>query len=171
MSEIHVTGLAALQKVLDELPQKLAKNVLRGGLRAGANVIQKQAKANIHSVSGQRAKSIKVSTNTKGGMVMAKVVAGRGLGVKGKKPGNLPLWLEYGTAPHIIRAKKGGGLALPDGSVVTEVMHPGQGPKPFLRPALDTQAGAAVVAAGNYIKNRLATKHGLDTADIEIGEA
>jgi HK97 gp10 family phage protein len=170
MAEIHIKGLADLQKMLDTLPVKLEKNIMRGALRAGANVIQKQAKANIHSVSGELAKSIKVSTNSKGGTVTAKVVAGKGLGVKGKEPGNLPLWLEYGTAPHIIRARKGGGLALPDGGVVSEVMHPGQGPKPFLRPALDTQAGAAVVAAAEYMRERLQSKHGLDTAGIEIEE-
>jgi HK97 gp10 family phage protein len=168
---VHIKGLDALQKMLDTLPGKLQKNVMRGALRAGARVVQKQAKANIHSVSGELARSIKVSTNSKGGTVMAKVAAGKGLGVKGKKPGNLPLWLEYGTAPHIIRAKKGGGLALPDGSVVTEVMHPGAAPHPFMRPALDTQAGAAVVAAAEYMKARLSEKHGLDTAHIEIEEA
>jgi hypothetical protein len=37
-----------------------------------------------------------------------------------------------------------------------------------MRPALDGQSSAAVVAAGEYIKKRLATKHGLDTADINI---
>jgi len=169
MSEIHIRGLAELNKFLEQLAPKLQKNVMRGALRAGARVIQKQAKANIHSVSGQLAKSIKVSTNTKGGIVTAKVVAGKGLGVKGKEPGNLPLWLEYGTAAHIIRAAKGGGLSLPDGSVVSEVMHPGQGPKPFMRPAFDTQAGAAVVATAEYMKARLATKERLDTSGIEIG--
>ena len=36
---VHVKGLDALQKLLDTLPVKLEKNVMRGGLRAGMNVI------------------------------------------------------------------------------------------------------------------------------------
>lgn len=41
---ITITGLAELEKRLKELPDKLAKNVLRGAVRAGAVVIQKEAK-------------------------------------------------------------------------------------------------------------------------------
>jgi hypothetical protein len=37
-----------------------------------------------------------------------------------------------------------------------------------MRPALDQQAQAAVIATAEYMKNRLATKEGLDTADIVI---
>jgi hypothetical protein len=37
-----------------------------------------------------------------------------------------------------------------------------------MRPALDAQASAAVVAAAEYMKDRLATKHGLDTSDVVI---
>ena len=37
-----------------------------------------------------------------------------------------------------------------------------------MRPALDSQATRAVVAAGEYIKRRLATKHGLDTSGVMI---
>jgi hypothetical protein len=48
------------------------------------------------------------------------------------------------------------------------VQHPGFQPKPFLRPALDAKAAEATVAAGNYIKYRLATKNGLDTSDVSV---
>jgi len=41
---ISITGLAALEKRLEAFPDKLAKNVLRGAIRAGAAVIQKEAK-------------------------------------------------------------------------------------------------------------------------------
>ena len=40
---------------------------------------------------------------------------------------------------------------------------------PFMRPALDAQANNGVLAAADYIKKRLATKNGLNTADIELG--
>ena len=47
--------------------------------------------------------------------------------------------------------------------------HPGFRPKPFMRPALDSQANNGVLAAADYIKKRLATKNGINTADIDIG--
>jgi len=37
-----------------------------------------------------------------------------------------------------------------------------------MRPAFDGQSSAAIMAAGEYIKKRLATKHGMDTADVNI---
>jgi len=120
------------------------------------------AKSNIHSVSGELAKGLKLSTNSKGGKVTASIKA------KGEH-GYVARWVEYGTKPHLITAKPGGGLKLPDGTVLSSVWHKGAKPHPFLRPSLDRQASAAVVAAAEYMKARLATKHGLDTADIEIG--
>ncbi|MCR4331764.1 MAG: hypothetical protein NUV34_03535, partial [Sulfuricaulis sp.] len=51
---------------------------------------------------------------------------------------------------------------------VKEVAHPGTKPHPHMRPALDSQAQNAVVAAAEYMKKRLSDKHGLDTADIVI---
>jgi hypothetical protein len=47
------------------------------------------------------------------------------------------------------------------------VQHPGARPKAFMRPAADTQAQAALIAVGEYMKKRF-TKAGLDTADITV---
>ena len=76
-------------------------------------------------------------------------------------------WLEYGVGAHQIAAKKGGWMAF-GGVFAKSVQHPGIQPRPFMRPALDSRAQAAVVAAAEYTKKRLATKHGLDTKDVEI---
>ncbi len=46
-------------------------------------------------------------------------------------------------------------------------MHPGMTDQSFLRPALDATAQDAVIAAGNYIKERL-DAGGLDVADIQV---
>lgn len=157
MSLVHVKGFEQLDKFLQELPAKVEKNVLRGGLRAGARVVQAVAAGNIRTDSGELAASLKVSTRARGGEVKAtvytKVFYAR--------------WVEYGTRPHRIEPKNRRALAL-GGGFVGAVDHPGARPHPFLRPALDTQAAAAVVAVGEYIKQRLASKHGLDTADIAI---
>lgn len=157
----HVKGLADLQKFLDTMPAKMERNVMRGALRAGMNVVKPAAQANIRSVSGLLAKGLKISTKAKGGTVTASL--------KATGPhGWLARFVEFGTRAHKIAARKVPSLWF-GGFFVKSVQHPGARPKPFMRPALDSQAQNATVAAGNYIKGRLATKHGLDTADITIG--
>lgn len=44
MGTIQITGLADLEKRLQEFPDKLAKNILAGAIRAGAVVIQNEAR-------------------------------------------------------------------------------------------------------------------------------
>ena len=163
MSEVRVKGLSELNAFLQELPSKVEKNVLRGALRAGARVVQAEAKANVPVDTGTLRAGLKVSTGGKGGMVMAKVKA------TGKHAFVAP-WLEFGVGAHAITARKGGWLFF-GGAFAKSVDHPGIAPRPFMRPALDSRAQAAVVAAGEYMKQRLASKHGLDTADIEIEAA
>lgn len=156
----HVKGLADLQKFLDQLTPKLERNVMRGALRTGMNTVKPVAKANIRSVSGLLAKGLKVSTKAKGGAVTASLKA------TGKHRW-LARFVEFGTAAHKIAARKVPALWF-GGWFVKSVNHPGAKPHPFMRPALDSQAQNATVATGNYIKARLATKHGLDTADVTI---
>lgn len=157
---VHVKGLSELQKFLDQLPAKVEKNVLRGALRAGANVVRADAVGRIHSRSGVLAKSLKVGTKSRGSKVTAAV----------RTKVFYAKWVEYGTKPHVIKASDGGALAI-GGGYYKAVNHPGiVTPYPFMRPALDTKASAAVMAAGEYIKARLATKHGLDTSEVIIEE-
>ena len=160
MSDVRVKGLSDLNKFLQQLPAKVEQSVLRGALRAGANVVMAEAKANVPVDSGQLRDGLKVSTSSRRGRVTAKVKA------TGKHAFIAP-WLEYGTAAHKITAKKGKGLFF-GGLFVKGVQHPGSRPKPFMRPALDGCAQDAVVAAAQYMKRRLATKNGLDTSSVEI---
>ncbi len=157
---VHVKGLAELEKYLDQVPVKMQKNVMRGALRAGMEPVAEAAKTNIHSVSGQLAAGLKIRTRAKGSVVMARLVA------EGKHY-FVAKWVEFGTAAHNIAAKAGGALSFA-GIFAAAVWHPGARPHPFLRPALDGNATAAVVAAAEYIKKRLATKAGLDTSAVLI---
>lgn len=157
----HVKGLSELQAFMDQLTPKIERNIAQGALRAGMNVVKPVAQANIHSVSGLLAKGLKVGSKARGGTVTSTL--------KATGPhAFIARWLEYGTRPHTITAANRRGLSI-GGMFFQSVAHPGGRPRPFMRPALDTQARAAVIAVGEYIRNRLATKHGLDTADIEIG--
>jgi HK97 gp10 family phage protein len=158
---IHVTGLAELNQFLQDLPIKIEKNILRGSLRAGMNTIKPVAQQNVHSVSGELAAGLKVGTKAKGGTVTASL--------KATGPhAFIAHMLEFtGAKAHQIKSKDGGALAF-GGGVYQSVQHPGFQKRPFMRPALDQQATVAVVAAAEYMKNRLATKEGLDTAGIVI---
>ena len=165
MSMVHVKGLKELNAALQTIAPRLERNVLRGALRAGAkDAILPEAKvqlaANGSVKTGELQRGLKVSTGGKGGRVIANVK------VTGKHAHVAP-WLEYGVAAHTITAKKSGWLSF-GGLFAKSVEHPGFAAKPFMRPALDGKATEAVVKAAEYMKKRLATKHGIDTADINI---
>lgn len=163
MSElINVKGLSDLQKFMDELTPKMEANVMRGALRAGMSEVLPVARSNIHSVSGELANGLKLTTKIKRGVVIAAITA------KGVH-GFVARWVEFGTAAHKISAKAAKVLSI-GGFFTKSVQHPGAKAHPFMRPALDQQASAATIAAGNYIKNRLATKNGLDTSSITVGD-
>jgi len=171
MADINVKGLAELQAFLDQIPAKMEANVMRAALLAGAKPILAAAKAGVPvgEPSGKGARiynlyqgalrdSIRVSSriDNRGGKVTASIKAGG----KARKTGAVVFYahmVEFGTRPHSL-SKNGKG----------EVSHPGVSPRPFMRPALDANAAAAIVGAGEYIKKRLAKKIGLNTAGIEI---
>lgn len=170
MSEIKVTGFAELNAFLQKLPQKMEQNILRGALRSGAKPMLEAArqaapvgepsdaaKRKYKVYAGALRDSLRVSAriDRRNGKVVASIKAGG----KSKKTGADVFYAhfsEFVTRPHAL--SKGG-----------ELSHPGTDPRPFMRPALDGNATAAVLAVGEYIKKRLTTKHGLDTADIDIG--
>lgn len=158
----HIKGLDQLYALLQQVPAKIERNVMRGALRKGmADEIKPAAQANIHSVSGQLAEGLKVGTRARGSTVSANL--------KAKGPhGFLGPWIEFGVKPHIIAAKKGGSLFLGYGVFAKVAQHPGFKGRGFMRNALDARAQAAVIAAAEYMKQRLATKEGLDTAHIMI---
>lgn len=160
MTNLNVLGLSELQEFLNTLPAKVEQNILRGALRAGAAPILTDAKAGAAAASGLMRDGLKVSTKAKNGTVITSIKA------KGKHA-FLAKFVEFGTAAHRIDPKKSSALSF-GGSAVNHVDHPGQRAHAFMRPALDAQSGAAVVATGDYIKKRLATKEGIDTADVSI---
>lgn len=187
-TEQTVKGLKELNAFLEQLPPKLQKNIMGGALRRGARVILLVARGLIHNVSGELAKSLRVSVKNIRGRVTARIIAG---GPKADIE-NRPIWVEYGTRAHLIRVRmedrptyyKRVGLftqRLTRVSVSTinraikiggrfvgkAVKHPGSRPRPFMRPALDSSSTSAVRAVGEYIKQRL-TKEGLNASEVEV---
>lgn len=169
----RLKGGPELLQLLDQLPKNLERNVIRGGLRAGAKVIQQQAKANVPVKTGQLKCAIGIGTRTDGAKLSSYVKL-RGKG------SYLGLFIEYGVAPHLIlvsdadmpvretrhgprkasigrvnKMLKRGSLKIGENFVGPVVMHPGHAAKPFLRPALEQKAEEAVTVMGAYIAHRV----------------
>ena len=172
MVEIKINGLSDLQTRLDQIPAKFERNVLRGGLRKGAkDELLPEMRRNVSSQSGELAAGLKVGTRSKGGRVWAYVrAAGR--------HAHIAKWLEFGTKAHDITVKAQGGWLSFGGWFAKSVRHPGiapygnkagTGPYSFMRRSMDAKASAIVLAVANYCKQRLESKHGLDTSDLSFG--
>ena len=150
--------MAELQRFLDQLPEKLQRNVLRGTMRAAAKVPMAEAKRTAPVDAGgphpgALRDSLRIKTSARGGVVKATVSAG-------SKVAYYARWVEYGTAAHFIKPKRRKSLFF--AGLAREIIHhPGAKKKPFMRPALDRSAQAALAAAGTYLRKRL-TKEGLD---------
>lgn len=147
MSEDILHGLGDLIKVLEDMPNKLRNNVLRGAVRATAKVISDAVKARVPVKSGALYGSVRIGTRIRAGEVVAYVKAG------GKRAPHA-LWIEYSTQPHIIEAKLAAALGLP-GHPVLRVRHPGTQAKPYMRPGLDASYDASVKAFRDYLGARL----------------
>lgn len=141
MTDFKVEGLAELQKMLDDLPANIEKNIMRGGLRAGAKVVQEEAQrvcpvgsGNLPKgeIAGSLRDSIRISMRVRKGKVQAFIKAG-------DKVAFYAHMVEYGTASHLIKPKDRKSLFL--ASLFKEVVqHPGATKKPFMRPAIDNKA-------------------------------
>lgn len=176
-NEIGIAGGSALDEALKNLAPKLQMNVMRAALHAGARVIATEAKrlAPVGPPSPEGAKlyggyagalrdSVRVSTKIdKGGKILSSVKVGG----KSRKGADVfyAHMVEFGARPHSIKK----GASLKSGKLQTGKLHPGTRPHPFVRPAFDAKAGAAVEAVAAKIRERL-TKEGIDSpAPIEQG--
>lgn len=146
MTETTIEGLVELDRMLKELPAKLEGTVVRGGLRAGATVLQKAARELAPVRTGKLRASIKVSTGIRNGRVYSRVRAGG-------KDAYYAHMVEFGTAAHVIQGKRGGWLNI-GGRWALKVNHPGAMMKPFMRTAVDGFQGDAVDAMAAYLRER-----------------
>lgn len=183
-----VKGLSELQAFMDKLPAKVEANILRGALRAGMRKVLPVARSKINNVSGLLAAGLGMSTRLKDGQATCTIYTAGPHGYIGR-------FLEFGVRAHFISVQENEKninrkLSVRRGRVVRESMrtinrrtliigsnfvgptvwHKGiaKGRYAFMRPALDQQAGAAVLAAAEYMRKRLETKEGMDTAEIDI---
>jgi HK97 gp10 family phage protein len=135
--ETKITGLSELRAKLQELPTKLAKRVLRPALEDAGEIIQQAA--------GVRAPRESGFLTTHVGL---KVVVHNDLSASVKVgPDKSAFWgifSELGTAPHEEKSTNG-----------KTWMHPGEPPRPWLRPALAESGDDAIKALVNNINDGL----------------
>jgi HK97 gp10 family phage protein len=150
MAELqHVAGLKELQAALKELPQCIARNVLRGAVAAGAAVIRTEAKARApvstgdaragHSPPGTLKRAIyqkqirELSSPVKQtfyvGVRRGKQYRHQGKKGKLSRDAYYAKFVEFGTAKMAAR--------------------------PFMRPAFEAKKGAAVQAIQEYLARRI----------------
>lgn len=141
---IRVEGVEDVKQALRALPQRIATNVIRGALRAGAVVIANEAKQLVPVRRGVLRKSIKVSSRVKNGLITVSVKAGG----KGARHAHL---VELGTKPHLIPRGSRRGFK----TVSAPIRHPGAKAKPYMRPAFNNKVRAAIDAITAYIEKRL----------------
>lgn len=143
-----ITGLAEINKILQELPVKVEVQIIRGMLRAATKPIEARAKQLVPIVSADLLNSIKVSTRSRNGAVTATLRAG-------DKKAFYAHIVEYGSVAHVIKPKKNKKTLLVAGVPVLSVNHPGSKKTPFMRPAMDETQQEAVQAALDYAKKRI----------------
>lgn len=156
MADLGVTGGEDIAKALEAMKVEIERNMMRGAMRAGAQVILEEAKSRVPQDTGALRDSLRIRTGAKGGKVFAYVQAGRS-----KKKGD-PFYahlVEYGVKRHVIIAGGGtkAGKALAAGARILgeKVDHPGFAAKPFMRPALDAKAQSAIDSIAAYLRKRI----------------
>ena len=159
MADLQLTGLKELNEMLQTLPAKIEANILRGALRSGQNIIKDAAKTlcpvgppsyraqKLGAYPGALRDSIRVSARSKNGEVKVTVKAGN-------KIAYYAHMVEFKTQPHD-ELPSGGKSLFVAGLFKTIVHHPGTSGKPFMRPAFDGNAGKAIEAAAEYMRNRI----------------
>ena len=141
-------GIEGLDKVLAGLGSKMGPQVVDKVLRKGAQPYIKRAKelSSNADVTGDTTKSIGIVANRKTNSIT--IGPRRGGGYKGY----VAHILEYGAAPHVIKAKAAGGLLHFAGQYAPQVEHPGIAAQPSLRPAFDETAPAVVASINAQFK-------------------
>jgi HK97 gp10 family phage protein len=162
-----VSGLRELDQMLKQLPANIEKNVLRGALRSGQNILANAAKSYLRQngsiESGELERSIRVRFKRKSekfGWVRSYVMAGN-------REAYYAHMIEFGTgafysgtgtksmrAPYEIVPKKAGSLFF-GGLFRESIIHPGIRPAPFMRPAVDNYTDAALDAVVTYMQKRI----------------
>jgi len=143
--------MIAMQIIGDkQVIQRLQVAKIRGmtaarlGLKAGALIIETEAKKNAPYRTGNLRRSI-----TSGEVKQF----GNDLGIEIGTDVEYAYLIEFGTPPHVIQVRDARVLTDGKGNFFgKKVMHPGTAPNPFLRKSLDEKGGEARAEIAKVIK-------------------
>lgn len=158
MSASHMKGFAELNAYLTALPDNMQRNAVSAGLRAAARVVRDEARRNAPRDSGATIKNIRIGSvrRDRGSQVYSISVRVTG------KESYYAYFQEYGVARHVIMKKQRAANKIGDEFVSGVIDHPGHAPRPFMRPALDSQQDAVLLAMRDRIGDWLKGKTGFN---------
>jgi hypothetical protein len=154
---MEIRGADYASKALRDIEIKLAKNIVRSAVMAGARVVVKQARAMAPVKTGQLRRQIRASSRTIGvsGIIRATVKQRSTKKEREKKlyakTGHL---IVGGTRPHTIPKDSGDRVAV-RGQVYSRVKHPGSKPYPFFEMAAQAVWKQSINAFSDKLDQRL----------------
>ncbi len=151
----RIVGAKEMSRLLKQIPRELQEKVVLAGLRGGANVWRKAAAQNLSS-AGVTGRSIGVKQLVVVRRARTSTSKRPRLIVGNHKDAFFLAFREEGTAPHRIAPRpRGGARALADRDTGqffgSEVMHPGEPARPWLRTAIDANINTAINAIGKAL--------------------
>lgn len=182
-TDTALSGGRELDQLLQTLPVKMERNILRAALRAGGVILRKEARERVPTDQGDLLRSIRITSRVQRGQVQIGVKAGNSVAYYAHM-------VEYGTRPHYVevsdvdrgpgrgRGRRGTAgrqetlasirtvnrrvLQIGANFIGPSVHHPGARAKPFMRPAVDAGFIPAVEAIQAKIRERL-TEQGINS--------
>lgn len=155
MVKFEMSGLSELDKHIKKLSDKIQRRVIAKGLRAGARVVQKRAKALAPKKTGTLRKAISVVTMKSKpgtGRVAVTIKSGK----KAKYDAYYAHFVEFGTRQHAIgRSSVLTQTRTGRPGKQTGAVHPGSRRRPFMRPAFDETNKEQLDAIGETLAREI----------------
>jgi HK97 gp10 family phage protein len=147
---IEIKGLAELEKELLAFPDRIAKNVLVGGVRAGANVFRDEARQKAQSIINKDHRFFKKKIHGQETIIFPGFTARKIAAWRARKT---PYAVTFNTG--ITGYKDQLSKLFPFWWRWIEFGKSGQSAQPFLRPAFEGKKTAAVEAMRDYLHKRI----------------
>ena len=171
---VEVQGLRELGQALQQLPQRIGRNVLRGAVGAGARRIRDRARENAPRSTGavkdghpppgtlKRSIIVKQIPELSGPLKQTfyvhvrsgKKYAHQGKGGRLSQDAWYWRFVEFGTQAHVVRPKNKKALAF-NGQVRPMASIPAVGARPFMRTAFESEKSRAVDEIKRYLEERI----------------
>jgi len=163
---VAIKGIAELTQKLKSLQGEIREEAEQNLVKWGAQLFAREAKKRVPTKTGTLKKSIRVMKD-RPGLVLKKKQWSIGQGIiryivsptRGGKnaDGFYAHLVEFGTSAHEIKPKRKKAMKYGD-EFSAKLFHPGFHQKPFMRPAFDENADAAITAMGRRLNKWLERK-------------